>query len=196
MGSSLCVKAAKHLEKIYGIPYLTCRPTFVPEKVHEMYQNIGKLLNVEIDDLKYYEETKRAIEKFRETYCQNPIRAAVGEAYAGHNDAFAIAEDIAKLGIRVEWIYSDGKLKGKEKQIKWLAQNQPQAKVVFLCQPSSREILENPPDVDFAWGMCEKWFERRENNHWIDVEKRPIDCDYASINWFLKRIAEEVSRHA
>lgn len=196
VGSSLGVKAARHLERAYGIPYLMCRPTFSPEIVHKMYQDIGTMLGGAIDDSTYYERTKREVEKFKEKYQERTIKAAVGEAYAGHNDAFAIAEDIAKLGIQVEWIYSDGKLKGKEEQIRWLAQHQPQAKVLFLCHPSSREVLVNPPEVDFAWGMCEKWFERRKENHWIDVEKRPIDCDYTSICWFLGRVEEEVEKNA
>lgn len=192
LGSKLGEKAAKTLERRWKIPYLKYVPRFVPDIVHEMYQNIADILNIEIDDSKYYDQTKAAVEAFQVRRQVHEIHAAIGEAYAGNEDAFLIARDVAELGIQVDWIYSDGKLTGKEEQIRWLAEHQPDAKVVFLSHPGSREILLNPPEVDFAWGMSEKWFLGRTNGHWIDVEERPIDCDYASILWFLDRVEQEV----
>ena len=57
---------------------------------------------------------------------------AVGEAYASNEDAFSMAKDIAELGISVDWIYSDGKFKGKKEQISWLAENQKNAQVLLV----------------------------------------------------------------
>lgn len=159
-----------------------------------MYRQIEGLLNIRISDEEVYEKTKKEIMDFREKWKKRPIHAAIGEAYACNEDAFSMARDAAMLGIQVDWIYSDGKLNGKEEQIRWLAENQKQAKVVFLSHPGSREMMMTPPDVDFAWGMNEKWFIKKKENHWIDVEARPIDCDYASISWFLKRIEQEMEK--
>lgn len=42
--------------------------------------------------------------------------------------------------------------------------------------------------------MNEKWFLKKKNNHWIDVESRPIDCDYASVLWFINVVENELKR--
>lgn len=194
LGSNLGEKAAKKLQKTKGIPYIKCQPTLSVEKVHDMYRQLEDILKIKISDEEIYEYTKNEVECFKNKWKENPIHMAVGEAYASHEDAFFMAKEIAELGIIVDWIYSDGKFKGKSEQITWLCENQKHAKVLLLSHPGSREMMLNPPEVDVAWGMNEKWFLKKQNNHWIDVESRPIDCDYASILWFINAVENELEK--
>lgn len=194
LGSNLGEKAAKKLQKTKGIPYIKCLPTLSVEKVHDMYRQLEEILNIKIQDEEIYEFTKNEVERFKNERKNRPVHMAVGEAYASHEDAFSMAKDIAELGVCVDWIYSDGKFNGKSEQITWLYENQKNAKVLLLSHPGSRELMLNPPEVDAAWGMNEKWFLKKKDNHWIDVESRPIDCDYASILWFIKTIEKELEK--
>lgn len=194
LGSNLGEKAAKKIQRTKEIPYLKCLPTFSVEKVHDMYRKLEEILQIQIPDDPVYNRTKKEAEEFREKRKSRPVHAAIGESYASHEDAFSMARDAAQLGINVDWIYSDGKLSGKEEQIRWLAENQKNAKVLFLSHPKSRELMLDPPEVDFAWGMNEKWFIKKKDNHWVNSESRPIDCDYASISWFLRCVEKEMEK--
>lgn len=194
LGSNLGEKAAKKLQKTKGIPYIKCQPTLSVEKVHDMYRQLEDILKIKIQDKEIYEYTKNEVERFKKECKKHSVHMAVGEAYASREDAFFMAKDIAELGIYVDWIYSDGKLKGKLEQITWLYENQKNAKVLLLSHPGSRKLMLNPPEVDAAWGMNEKWFLKKQNNHWIDVESRPIDCDYASILWFINAVENELEK--
>lgn len=194
LGSNLGEKAAKKLQKTKGIPYIKCQPTLSVEKVYNMYRQLEDILKIKICDEEIYRFTKKEVEQFKKERKNNPVHMAIGEAYASHEDAFSMAKEIAELGISVDWIYSDGKFSGKSEQITWLYENQKNAKVLLLSHPGSRKMMLDPPEVDVAWGMNEKWFLKKKNNHWIDVESRPIDCDYASVLWFINVVENELKR--
>lgn len=194
LGSNLGEKAAKKIQKVNGIPYIKYQPTLSVEIVYDMYRKLEQALHIKIQDEEIYQYTKMKVEDFKNQWKNKQIHMAVGEAYASNEDAFSMAKDIAELGISVDWIYSDGKFKGKKEQISWLAENQKNAQVLLLSHPGSRELMLNPPHVDVAWGMNEKWFLKESDNHWIDVEKRPMDCDYASILWFINAVENELNK--
>lgn len=191
VGSKLALKAAKKVEKKYGIPYIMALPTLDPMKVHRTYAKIGDALGIEMDDTAYLRSTKMEIEAFRKKYSGRTI--AVGESYAGSENAFLIAEDIAAMGMKIEWIYSDGKVEPKKEEISRLAVAQPCASVLFISHPASRGMLVEPPVVDVAWGMNEKWFAHVNERGWIDIEKSPVMCDYFSIKRFLHDVEEKLS---
>lgn len=184
VGSKLAIKGAKLAERKFGIPYVIARPTLDPDKVHAAYEAIGKALGTEIDDRSEYEEICQEVSEFRKKRRSRPLHAAIGEAYSTNEDAFSLAIDAVKIGVDVQYIYSDGKLGGKQEELGWLAENSPGSKVVALSDPCSRDMIIDPPDVDLAWGMSEKLFLRKKENY-IDLDDHPIGCDYASIRWFM-----------
>ena len=184
VGSKLAIKAARLAEKKFGIPYVIARPTLDPDRVHAVYEEIGKTLGTEIDDRTEYEEICQKVSEFRKKRRSHPVRAAIGEAYSTNEDAFSLAVDAVKLGVDVQYIYSDGKIGGKREELCWLAENSPDSKVIALSDPCSRDLIIDPPDVDLAWGMSEKMFLRKKENY-IDLDDHPIGCDYASIRWFI-----------
>lgn len=184
VGSKLALKAAKLAKRKFGIPYVVARPTLDPDRVHAAYNEIGKALGTEIDDRTEYEEICQRASEFRKRRRLHPLHAAIGEAYSTNEDAFSLARDAVKLGVDVQYIYSDGKLRGKHEELGWLAENSPGSKVVALSDPCSRDMIIDPPDVDLAWGMSEKLFLRKKENY-IDLDDHPIGCDYASIRWFM-----------
>lgn len=185
VGSKLALKAAKLAERKFGIPYVMARPTLDPGKVHDVYKKIGDVLGTEIDDTDDHDKTCQEVAEFKEKRKQHPLRAAIGEAYSTNEDAFFLAVDAVKMGVDVQYIYSDGKLKGKQDELRWLAENSADSKVVALSDPCSRDMILDPPDVDLAWGMSEKLF-LRNNKNYIDLDDHPIGCDHASIQWFME----------
>ena len=187
VGEELSVKVARDLEREYQIPYITALPTFDIDAVHQMYHSVGEMLGINIHDEEIYKKTKQEIHEFRERRKHQPITMAVGETFVGSVNGFHIARDILKLGIDVQYIYSDGMLAKKEDEITWIAGNHPDTQVVFTNSAFSREVLLDPPKVDVAWGMGEKWF-LHKRDCWIDSEKRAIYCDYESILWFMKEV--------
>lgn len=184
VGSKLAIKGAKLAERKFGIPYVIARPTLDPDKVHAAYEAIGKALGTEIDDRSKYEEICQEVSEFRKKRRSRSLHAAIGEAYSTNEDAFSLAIDAVRIGVDVQYIYSDGKLGGKQEELGWLAENSPGSKVVALSNPCSRDMIIDPPDVDLAWGMSEKMFFRDKKNY-IDLDDHPIGCDYASIRWFM-----------
>lgn len=184
VGSKLAIKGAKLAERKFGIPYVIARPTLDPDKVHAAYEAIGKALGTEIDDRSEYEEICQEVSEFRKKRRSRSLHAAIGEAYSTNEDAFSLAIDAVRIGVDVQYIYSDGKLGGKQEELGWLAENSPGSKVVALSNPCSRDMIIDPPDVDLAWGMSEKMFFRDKKNY-IDLDDHPIGCDYASIRWFM-----------
>lgn len=129
-----------------------------------MYRQLEDILKIKICDEEIYRFTKKEVERFKNERKNNPVHMAIGEAYASHEDAFSMAKEIAELGISVDWIYSDGKFSGKAEQITWLYENQKNAKILLLSHPGSRKMMLDPPEVDVAWGMNEKWFLKKKNN--------------------------------
>lgn len=184
VGSKLAIKGAKLAERKFGIPYVIARPTLDPDKVHAAYEAIGKALGTEIDDRSEYEEICQEVSEFRKKRRSRSLHAAIGEAYSTNEDAFSLAIDAVRIGVDVQYIYSDGKLGGKQEELGWLAENSPGSKVVALSNPCSRDMIIDPPDVDLAGGMSEKMFFRDKKNY-IDLDDHPIGCDYASIRWFM-----------
>lgn len=130
----------KLAEKKFGIPYVVARPTLDPDRVHAAYNEIGKALGTEIDDRTEYEEICQRASEFRKRRRLHPLHAAIGEAYSTNEDAFSLAIDAVRIGVDVQYIYSDGKLGGKQEELGWLAENSPGSKVVALSDPCSRDM--------------------------------------------------------
>ncbi len=183
------IQAAKRMEARNGIPYMQAYPTFDPDVVHEMYQNLSRCLGVPLDDGEEYRYTKKQVEKLRNLLRGKSI--AVGESYAGMVNSFQMAVDLCKIGLPVKYIFCDGSIGSKKEEINWLSRNSPETRVVIMSHPSMVQVIEKKPlKADLAIGTHEDWFYGCPDTKWITMEHVQHDTDYASINRFVSKVEE------
>jgi nitrogenase molybdenum-cofactor synthesis protein NifE len=178
--------AASYMEKTMGIPYVKCYPSFDPDEIHDMYQEIGKVLGCSIDDLSYYDKANQALERVSKK-CSNKT-FAVGEIISTDRNAFHSAKTLLKHNFQVKYIYADVITAGKEMDIQWVAENAPEVQMVPLSSPSMLSVLETPLPVDYAVGIFEDWYHKAKETKWINFDHEPQNGDYDSIIRLMQEI--------
>jgi nitrogenase molybdenum-iron protein alpha/beta subunit len=178
--------AAKYMEETYGIPYVVNFPSFDPDEIHSTYRKIGEILGTEIDDSLCYTQAKQALMRVAEKYKDKSF--AVGEIISTDRSAFHSARTLLKYHIPVKYIYADAITAGKEEDIRWIAENEPETYMVPISDPNMLKILENPLPVDFAVGMLEDWYHKAEDTVWVNFDQEPQNGDYDSIRRLIEAI--------
>lgn len=183
VGVPLGIQAAKRMEARNGIPYMLAYPSFDPEVIHKMYNNLSECLDIRLDDSKEYDYTKQRVERLRTLLDGRSI--AVGESHAGMINSFQMAVDLRNIGLNVTYIFCDGYIDSKREEIEWLSLHAPDIQVVIMSHPSMVQVIEHPPKVDIAIGTHEDWFYGHEETKWYTMERIQHDTDYASIIRFV-----------
>ncbi|MBR2778721.1 MAG: oxidoreductase [Firmicutes bacterium] len=95
--------AAEDLRKRLEIPSIELRRLYQIDKIQHQYRLFGAALGETIQDETWYEETKKAVESFRNTW--GPLRFAVGEGC--NANAFELSAALLSYGFAVTEIFAD-----------------------------------------------------------------------------------------
>ena len=93
--------AAQDMEKRLGIPSVELARLYRIDKIRTQYRLLGQAIGVGFDDEKYYTETKKIIEAFKNKYGE--LSFAIGECV--NADSFELALALVEYGFKVSEIY-------------------------------------------------------------------------------------------
>lgn len=97
-----CRLAAEDLKKRLDIPAIELSRVYQIDKIQNQYRLLGQALGVEIEDRKYFDDAKQAVDAFTEKYPGTVF--ALGECMNG--ETFELALALLRYGHQVSEIYA------------------------------------------------------------------------------------------
>ncbi len=133
--------AAQDLQERLGIPFIEMLRLYQPDKIHNQYKLLGQAVGAEINDDRYYEETKQVIADFKRK--SGALSFAVGEISNG--DPFEMSLMLVREGFAVKEIFGTvGEMNFAF--IKRLAELSPDTKIYSNLSPTMLEYSEEKVD--------------------------------------------------
>ena len=171
--------AAQDMQERLGIPFIEMLRLYRPEKIRNQYRLLGQALGVSFDDEKYYQETRKLIEEFKEKH--GKVSFAVGEIQKG--DPIEMALMLVEEGFEVKEIFATlGELNFKF--MKRLAELSPDTKVYSNMSPTMLSYEEESVDM-YIGADCEYYHPDTPGIEWCDDEE---PFGYDAVNKLFERL--------
>jgi len=154
--------AAQDMQKRLGIPFIEMLRLYQPDKIHNQYRLFKEALNIEFDDMPYYEALKKRIEDFKNKH--GILRFAIGEIQ--NADAIEMALMLVKEGFKVECVFATvGEL--NYRFLRSLAALSPMTKIYSNLSPTMLNYRND--DIDCYIGSdCEYYFKDKPGIEWCE----------------------------
>ncbi len=162
--------AAQDIQERLGIPFIEMLRLYRPEKIRNQYKLLGQALGVTFDDDKFYQETRKTIDDFKDRYGR--LKFAVGEIQKG--DALEMALMLAEEGFDVKEVFATvGELNFVF--LKRLAQISPDTRVYSNMSPTM--LFYDEEDIDIYIGAdCQYYHPEKPGIEWCD-DNEPFGYD-------------------
>lgn len=177
--------AAEDMAKRLELPYIELKRQYRIDKIHRQYELLGGALGVKIDDGKYYEDCKKAVDAFAKKHAGKKL--AIGESI--NADPFELALAFAEMGLEVCEIYGTVSAENFF-YIKKLAEKSPETEIFTNLEPSMLFYDCSESDLDFTLGKDAEYYNPDAPNVAWNVEVQPFGYD--GLKTLLERIEEVI----
>lgn len=162
--------AAQDIQDRLGIPFIELLRLYRPDKIHNQYKLLGNALGADIDDSKYYENTRKTIHDFKDKY--GSVCFSVGEIQNG--DPLEMALMLLEEGFKVPEIFATiGELNFRF--LKALAALSPDTKIYSNLSPTMMFYEEEKVDM-YIGSDCKYYHPDTAGIEWCD-DNQPFGYD-------------------
>ncbi|MEA4891059.1 MAG: nitrogenase component 1 [Peptococcaceae bacterium] len=178
--------AAGQLKDRLKIPYLVFSVRWGLENIHQAYQDLGKALNLNIEDTPYLEQAREEI--IRSAVMLEGKRVAIGKTIRGN--PFEVARALTEYGVNVRQLYKNKVTPDDMETIRWLARHNPGLRVYSGDHPTHVHLrAENRGNcpVDIAIGEDAAYFNPQAHSVLYPLGEEPFG--YRGVTDLFARMA-------
>lgn len=182
-----CRLAAEDIKKRLEIPSIELTRLYQIDKIKRQYELFAAALGIKIDDQKYYDQAKKAINAFTNAYPSTSF--AIGECL--NADTFELALALLRYGHQVKEIYGTVTPE-KFVYIKKIAQLSPRTKIYTNLSPTMMYYDCSDSKVEMTIGMDANYYHPDAVNVSWNEERQPFG--YCGLQHLFEQLKEAMDR--